>query len=373
MLDDLERVLELDTPLALQTRCLIRGLVAGLEEAADLSPPNDPAQTHAEHVLKSLRQLLASRSPGASETRIDMPEASPDTEGSMDTGIAPLRHSDLLEALAAEMFGSAEVQEASGGLATPARGEGGFWRTMQHALLRLSADGRAAWQLRLETATENQLASTEPMEQIASDRDEVVYPPFGSVSGLRLSTTAPLHPRLDAVPEATRSDPAAQLVSALLWFVDHEPTLKHVYRPLYAFGFAAIDERFSTELLERLRRVLQSQKEGDPIKHLRTRIDLDETVHSLTFDPLPAPDSWWRSLQQRSRDRLFELRQELLDTGLAVHLQVLTDRYAEIRGFTKDDLGVDRCGKPGEVVSCLRVYARIDQQVYPGRVIYRRV
>lgn len=374
MLDELERLLEHDTPLALQTRCLIRGVVAGLEEAVSLSPPADPARAHTERVLKALRHLLASRGSQASETRIDLPEPSPETEGPIEAGMAPLTHPDLLESLATEMFGSPEVQEASGGIAAPNRGAGNFWRTMQHALLRLSAADRAAWQLRLETATENQLASlTEPMEQIASNRDEVIYPPFGSVRGLRLSSTAPLHPRLGGIPEVIRSDPAVQIVSILLWFVDHEPTLRHVYRPLYSFGFAAIDERFSTELLERLRRVLQSQKEGDPIKHLRTRIDLDEAIHSLTFDPLPAPDSWWRCLQQQSRDQLFELRQKLLDAGLTVHLQILTDRYAEIRGFTKDDLGVDRCGKPGEVVSCLRVYARIDQQVYPGRVLYRRL
>lgn len=375
MLDDLERLLELDTPLALQARCLIRGLVAGLEEAASLSPPDDPAQAHAERALKSLRHLLASRGLAASETRIDVPDdPPPNMEGSLDAGLAPSANADAIEALAAELFGSAEGQEAFGVAAAPNGGEAAFWRTLQHALLRLSADGRAAWLARLETATENQLTSLAgPMEQIASDRDEVVYPPFGNATGLRFSTTAPLHPRLDAIPDATRRDLAAQIVSALLWFVDHEPALRHVYRPLYSFGFAAVDERFSLELVERLRRVLQSQKEGDPVKHLRTRVDLDEAIHSLTFDPLPAPDSWWRSLQQRSRDRLFELRQEMLDAGLAVHLQVLTDRYTEIRGFTKDDLGIDLGGRPGEVVSCLRVYARIDQQVYPGRVLYRRL
>lgn len=371
MLDDLERLLACDSTLSRQVRCLLRGFHAGLEEASILTP-QDPATTYAERILGELQRLLApANDEAASLPQLGIVEDTTNSKSAPEAKTTLSEPTPVLESLAQEMFGSPLIQEELGSITPPNAGTECLWRTVQHSLLRLSAakreDWRPKWENRIGEVSEAQL-----MHLIPADREEVVYPPFGNVTGLALTSTAPLHARLGASFEPVRGDAAVQVVSALLWFIDHEPALRHVYRPLYSFGFATVDERFSIELVERLRRVQLSPKETDPVKHLRTRIDLDEAIHSLTFDPFPAPDSWWRSLQKRSRDQLFELRQELVNSGLAVHLQVLTDNYAEIRNLSKDDLGVDRGGKPGEVVCCLRIFAKIDQQVYPGRVLYRR-
>jgi hypothetical protein len=39
--------------------------------------------------------------------------------------------------------------------------------------------------------------------------------------------------------------------------------------------------------------------------------------------------------------------------------------------LTKDDLQLDCGGTPGEVLTCIRVYARINQEELPGRVLFR--
>ncbi|MEN2383518.1 MAG: hypothetical protein KA716_32185 [Gloeotrichia echinulata DEX184] len=39
--------------------------------------------------------------------------------------------------------------------------------------------------------------------------------------------------------------------------------------------------------------------------------------------------------------------------------------------MSKDNLRLQFGGNPGDVVACLRVYAKINEQEFPGRVLFR--
>ena len=57
--------------------------------------------------------------------------------------------------------------------------------------------------------------------------------------------------------------------------------------------------------------------------------------------------------------------------GNNIKIKQLSGLYADICQYTKDDLQQEDGGTPGEVLSCLRLYAKINEEEYPGRVIYR--
>jgi hypothetical protein len=67
---------------------------------------------------------------------------------------------------------------------------------------------------------------------------------------------------------------------------------------------------------------------------------------------------------------LFQARDRAIRAGCNVHLQLLGGTFAEVNRLAPDSLQVD-FGIPGEVVSCLRVWARIDGEELKGRVLYR--
>ena len=77
------------------------------------------------------------------------------------------------------------------------------------------------------------------------------------------------------------------------------------------------------------------------------------------FKPTPEMQDRLRTLLARNK------------AGNEVRLKQLSGLYADVCEFSKDDLQLDCGGNPGEVLTCLRVYTKINQQEYPGRVIFR--
>jgi hypothetical protein len=98
---------------------------------------------------------------------------------------------------------------------------------------------------------------------------------------------------------------------------------------------------------------------------------MDEAIHSLVFIPPVERYSWWGNLQKESRRLLRKVADKAVKSGNDVRLKQLSGLYADVCELSKDDLQLDCGGTPGEVLTCLRVYARINQQEYPGRVIFR--
>jgi hypothetical protein len=75
-------------------------------------------------------------------------------------------------------------------------------------------------------------------------------------------------------------------------------------------------------------------------------------------------------LQAQAREALFQARDRAAAAGSHVHLQLLGGNFADINQLAPDSLEVDY-GVPGEVTTCLRVWARIDGEELKGRVLYR--
>jgi hypothetical protein len=250
-----------------------------------------------------------------------------------------------------------------------------IWNEIQRLLLRTPADVAEEWRKRCMTLVSQLGARADFVraEALPLGHDEVIYPGLsGSVeaTGLRSALSCPLDPR---VPEPPDGDLRflAGVISACLWFSEHDPNLHHCLRSVFRFGVPRLSgdqqQRYLAELLRLWERVRAAAPGGHGPKG---RLDLDEAVHSLVYQPPADPTSWWGRLQARARETLFQARDRAVQAGCQVHLQLLGGSFAEISRLAPDSLQVDY-GVPGEVTVCLRVWARIEGEELKGRVLYR--
>jgi hypothetical protein len=260
-----------------------------------------------------------------------------------------------------------------------------IWNDVQRLLLRAPPRLAEEWRQRsLQLAAK---AGGRPDETRAAvvplGRDEAIYPGLtGDVDakGLRSTSDAPLDPRV-AAPADSGLRFLAGVVSTYLWFIENDPHLGHCLKTVFRFGITPLGEdqrqRYLEELVKLWKRVVAGAAEPptSPLRHwaknrIRERLDLDEALHSLVYQPPAAGDSWWGRLQGQARDTLFAARDRSVQAGCPVHLQVLGGNFAEINRLAPDSLQVD-FGVPGEVAACLRVWARVDGDEIKGRVLYR--
>ena len=101
----------------------------------------------------------------------------------------------------------------------------------------------------------------------------------------------------------------------------------------------------------------------DPQRRLLRLINLAEALSSVRPIPAPAADSWWSGWHKRIQDDVYELSRTVPDAQLTV----LSGPYPAIKDQTKNDALVS--GPRGTVYACLRLWARIGGQTYPGRVL----
>src|SRR5262249_9809203 len=170
------------------------------------------------------------------------------------------------------------------------------------------------------------------------------------------------------------------ILSTCLWFIEHDPHLCHGLKNVFRFGVSPLTgnqrERYVAELLRLWERVrdgagpLAAASRQGLKDWMKERLDLDEAIHSLVYQPPAAPDSWWGRLQGQARDTLFQARDRAAAAGCPVQLQLLGGSFADINRLAPDSLQVDY-GVPGEVSVCLRVWARVDGEELKGRVLYR--
>jgi hypothetical protein len=254
-----------------------------------------------------------------------------------------------------------------------------IWNDVQRLLLRASADLAAEWRLRAmllvtQLGAQADLGRT---EALPLGYDGIIYPGLaGSVAatGLRSALSSPLDPR---VPTPRDNDLRflAGMTSAYLWFIEHDPNLHHCLRSVFRFGVPPLTgdqrNRYMSELVRLWERVRAGSLDGHGMKEqMKERLDLDEGLHSLVYQPPADPTSWWGRLQAQARDTLFQARDRAVRAGCQVHLQLLGGSFADINRLAPDSLQVDY-GVPGEVVVCLRVWARIEGEELKGRVLYR--
>jgi hypothetical protein len=248
----------------------------------------------------------------------------------------------------------------------------GIWNDVQRLLLRAPPELADEWRQRCLTLAGQ--VGGRPDEAHAAilplGREELIYPGLtGAVQTGGLRATAPLDPRVGEPPDRNLR-PLACVTSAYLWFIEQDRHLHHCLQSVFRFGVPLLagDQRlrYQAELLRRWERVCSVTESPGLKEHL----DLDEALNSLVYQPLADSRSWWGRLQGQARETLLQARDRAVRVGYHVHLQVLGGSFADVSRLAPDSLQVD-FGVPGEVATCLRVWARIDGEEFKGRVLYR--
>ncbi len=162
-----------------------------------------------------------------------------------------------------------------------------------------------------------------------------------------------------------------KIITLCLNLIETDNKLQHCYQNINRFGIRNIEgdrPQYINFLIEYFKRICKAETEQNIIEALRQRINLDEAINSLKYDAI---NSDWEKMQKQARDLLFQYTEKARQTGTKIILRNLNGSYSEILKFSQHNLGLDIGGMSGEIITCLRVYAKIDQQETPGRVLYR--
>jgi hypothetical protein len=335
-----------------------------------------------------LRTLLAELDPLLDPGRLSTsPMLPPDAAGDRapEGPVGAAAPAPRLLPLAQAIAGAGQFQAELARSPIPDGSDDEIWNAVQRLLLRVPAHLAEEWRHRSQEFADQAGGRLDEWAAVTLPLpwDEAIYPGVtGAVraAGLRSAPTATLDPRL-AAPADDDLQVLASVASTCLWFVDHDPHLYHCLKSVFRFGVAPLTgdqrERYVAELLrlwERVGTVAAGARASAPRpwlkEHLKALLDLDEALHSLVYQPLAAPDSWWARLLGQAREALFQARDRAIQAGSVVHLQLLGGNFADINRLAPDSLQVD-FGVPGEVSACLRIWARIDGEELKGRVLYR--
>ena len=254
-----------------------------------------------------------------------------------------------------------------------------LWNEIQRLLLRVPQKQAEILRSQLLNqvitlgATEDQLS----WQQLPFSSNEHIYSGLqGNIqaSGLCFSNTINFDERLQFQRSGSELDILAAIVSICLKFIEIDPYLHHALRSVDRFGVRSLNStdkpKYINALIERFNRVKVTFN-TDILISLRARLDLDEAIHSLVYLPCVDRFSWWGKLQLEARRTLETAVQQARLGGYQIQMRPLWGTYADVYPFSKDDLQIEIGGVPGEVSACLRVYAKINDEVLPGRVLFR--
>ncbi|MDZ8187809.1 MAG: hypothetical protein RMX96_23535 [Nostoc sp. ChiSLP02] len=349
---------------------LLRFTLSGLEATlnhARAEFPLDPGVKLCDELLQELHNLLQ---PAPTPLHRDI--------GWEDTIISPqntLKLNHLREAFDSD----SELNFYLGNSQLQSKTDSDLWNEIQRKLLRIPEELGALWRQRsLDMAQEvGAIADSSNLYQLPFIRDEIIYPGLsGSVQtqGLSLSQQALLNSQTSQVNE---SDLAVGFLFLYIKFLEIEPDLYHALKSLCSFDIISLHSKseqrhqYINALSDRCQRTQKAEDNADPVSILRAWIDMDEAIHSLVFLPPADRYSWWGKLQSESRRILKKAADRAINEGYEVRIRQLSGLYADICASSKDDLQLDFGGTPGEVLTCLRVYTRINHEESPGRVIFR--
>lgn len=263
-----------------------------------------------------------------------------------------------------------------------------LWNEAQRKLLRLPKEMAKSWSARASELAKEVQAEIDNSNtiQLRFKDNQDIYPGLkGTIQakGLSLSEKVSLDSQIlhenKYVDLSEDLKLLASLVSICISSIDIEPDLHHALESVDKFDTKLLDsnpeERFKyiETLKERLQRTLKAEESGDSITILKAWIDIDEAINSLVFVPPADSDSWTRELQKRSRRILLSKCKKPKGEGHDVIIKELSGVYADIHKLSCNNLALKVGGIPGEIQVCLRVYAKINNEVFMGRVIYRKV
>ncbi|MBU7584958.1 MAG: hypothetical protein KAF91_18970 [Nostoc sp. TH1S01] len=359
----LRQLLETEnSELARLLRCSLYGLEAALNQA-HTELPDDPGTEICAELLQEIQDLL--QPPHQEETII--------IQSSDELKLNHLRDAWNADSELSLYLGDVPLQSQT---------DADLWHEIHRKLLRIPDDLAAFWQQRaLDLAQEiGAVEDDSNFYQLPFIKDEIIYPGLkGSVNvqGLCLSQKALLKSKIFPIHESEDVQLLAGFLNLYLKFIEIEPDLHHALKSIFSFDIIPFNskpeqqQQYIEALIDRFHRTQKAEENNDILAIVRAWIDIDEAIHSLVFIPPVERYSWWGKLQQESRRTLKKVADKANKSGHNVRIRQLSGLYADICAFSKDDLQLNCGGIPGEVLTCLRVYARINQEEFPGRVIFR--
>lgn len=355
-----------NSQLAKLLKCNLHGLQATLTQAMT-EFPQDPGTKICQELLEEISGLLQPPPDLTPEKAIAI--ISPPSELKLDH----LRLAFNADAQLKLYLGTTELQSQR---------DADLWNEIHRQLLRVPENIATAWRQRALDLAEQVGAVPDNLHlaELPFSRNEIIYPGLkGSVTapGLSLSETALLNTGVNPTDQYGNLYCIAGFVQLFLRFTEIDPDLHHALKSVFTFDIMPLHSQpeqrtqYINTLSDRWQRLQQAESNSDELLSLRAWIDIDEAIHSLVFIPPVERYSWWGNLQQESRRILKKMAQRALNMGYDVRIRQLSGLYADVCSFSKDDLQLNCGGIPGEVLTCLRVYARINQEETPGRVIFR--
>lgn len=348
------------------------GLQATLNQAR-IEYPNDPGNDLCENVILEIHNLLEPEVITESPENVVIDEAKPEQLLNVLNVLNELR----------EVFNTdLELNFYLGNAPLQSQNDGDLWNEIHRKLLRVPEDLATNWKKRaLEMA--QKVGATEDyinIEQFPFVRDEIIYPGLnGTVQAKGLCLSKKAFFKSEIAPLYNSED--LQLLAGFLLlytkFIEIDPDLHHALKSVFSFDVVSLKSQpeqrqlYLEALSDRLQRTQKTEENTDPIINLRAWIDMDEAIHSLVFVPPAERYSWWGKLQQESRRILKKVANKAIKASHDVKIRQLSGLYADICAYSKDDVQLDHGGTPGEVLTCLRLYTRINQEEHPGRVLFR--
>lgn len=377
----LSKLLKIDNSnLAWVLRLGLHGLRTQLQEALKIAT-TDPGSTACQELLRELDILLeASQHESLSGETVLSTEDSSSWEDVLEPVTSELKGELKLKQIGEALLSDRELSNYIGDYQFLSTNDADLWNEMQRLLLRVPEKVAHAWQEHILTQA-SKIGTTEDKLYLSLPftRNECIYPGLtGKIkaTGLCLSDQVDFDPRLTMERYDGEIDLLAGVVCICLKFIELDSSLHHALKSVDRFGVRSLnDERekskYVTALIDRFRRVQTTADNVDPVVVLRARLDLDEAIHSLVYLPCADRYSWWGKLQQEARRTLDQVVEKTRDAGYHVQIRPLWGTYADVFNWSKDDLQIDIGGVRGEVSACLRVYAKINDEVLSGRVLFR--
>ncbi|MDF2387049.1 hypothetical protein JMG10_36655 [Nostoc ellipsosporum NOK] len=348
-----------NSELARLLRFSLHGLEATLNQART-ELPLDPGAKVCDEVLDELHSLLQ-----PVDEEVDV--------ASDDLKLNHLRDAFNSDSELSYYLGSSSLQSQT---------DSQLWNEIQCKLLRVPEELATSWRHRaLEMAQlAGAMEDNSYVYELPFIRDEIIYPGLSGTiqaKGLCLSKQALLNSKITQDYAYEDIDLLAGLLLTYINLIEIDPDLHHALKSVFSFDVISLYSKpeqrslYIDALSDRFQRTQKAEENADPLLTLRAWIDMDEAIHSLVFVPPAERYSWWGKLQQESRRILKKVADRANKAGYDVRIRQLSGLYADICNLSKDDLQLDCGGVPGEVLTCLRVYARINQEESPGRVIFR--
>ncbi|QFS52320.1 hypothetical protein [Nostoc sphaeroides] len=350
--------------------------------------PEDPEAKTCDAVLQDIQSLLELPSPDSPTNQSQNTVTTPTEDSGLkdsqsikseEVKLSPLRKAFNSDKNLIKYLGDFQLRSET---------DSDLWKEIQHKLLRLPKEMARSWrELALELAKDAQAEiDTSNIFPLRFTDNEEIYPGLkGSVEvkGLYLSKSQDAF--LEDVLQENKYEGLSKdlkllacLVSICIYSIKKEPDLYHALETVNKFDAISLhsntDERkkYIDALKERFQRTIKAEESGESLTILKAWINIDEAINSLVFMPPADSDSWCGELQKKSRRILIEKAKQAKENGYDVRIQQLSGVYADLHNLSSGyDLRSNFGGIPGEVQTCLRVYARINQEELKGRVIYR--